>query len=184
MAKDGEIGTLTNCPAVDEVFVLAGRSWRVISIDEERKKIYVSQTKSSKIPSWTGTDGDIHTKVVRRMKQVLQESVIYPYLQPNAARLLVQARMLATETGLLESDVLQCGEKSFFIAPWVGTKEIRTIAKMLTEVRRMFLQMVSEQCNDCVHNITFLVESCDVSLKQGMNQVCNLPILSPAVLSL
>lgn len=132
MAQDGEIGTLTNCPAVDEVFVLAGRSWRVISIDEERKNIYVSQTKSSKIPSWTGTGGDIHTKVVRRMKQVLQESVVYPHLQPNAANLLAQARMFAMETGLLESDILQCGEKSFFIAPWVGTKEIRTIAKLLS----------------------------------------------------
>ena len=132
MAKDGEIGTLTNCPAIDEVFVLAGRSWRVISIDEERKNIYVSQTKSSKIPSWTGTGGDIHTKVVRRMKQVLQESVVYPYLQPNAANLLAQARMFAMETGLLESDILQCGEKSFFISPWVGTKEIRTIAKLLS----------------------------------------------------
>ena len=40
--------------------------------------------------------------------------------------------MFATETGLLESDILQCGEKSFFIAPWVGTKEIRTIAKLLS----------------------------------------------------
>ena len=37
--------------------------------------------------------------------------------------------------------------------------------------------MFSEQCNDCVHNITFLIESCDVSLKQGRNQVCNLSIL-------
>ena len=132
MAKDGEIGTLTNCPAVDEVFVLAGRSWRVISIDEERKNIYVSQTKSSKIPSWTGDGGEIHTKVVRKMKQVLQESVVYPYLQPNAANLLTKARTFATETGLLEREILPCGEKSFFIAPWVGTKEIRTIAKMFS----------------------------------------------------
>ena len=66
------------------------------------------------------------------MKQVLQESVIYPYLQPNATNLLVQARTFAKETGLLESNILQCGEKSFFIAPWVGTKEIRTIAKLLS----------------------------------------------------
>ena len=132
MAKDGEIGTLTNCPAVDEVFVLAGRSWRVISIDEERKNIYVAQTKSSKIPSWTGTGGDIHTKVVRRMKQVLQESVLYPYLQPNAVTLLTQARTYAEESGLLDNDVFPCGDRSFFIAPWVGTKEIRTISKLLS----------------------------------------------------
>lgn len=132
MAKDGEIGTLTNCPAVDELFVLAGRSWRVISIDEERKNIYVAQTKSSKIPSWMGTGGDIHTKVVRRMKQVLQESVLYPYLQPNAVALLTQARTYAAESGLLNNDVFPCGDRSFFVAPWVGTKEIRTISKLLS----------------------------------------------------
>ena len=132
MAKDGEVGTLTNCPAVDEVFVLAGRSWRVISIDEDRKNIYVAQTRSNKVPSWTSNGGDVHTKIVRRMKQVLQESVIYPYLRPNAVNLLVQARSFAKEMGLLDSDILPCGNGSFFIAPWVGTKEIRTISTMFS----------------------------------------------------
>ncbi len=120
-AKEGEIGTLTNCPAIDEVFVLAGRSWRTISVDEERKNIYVAPTKNSKIPSWAGTGGDIHTKVVQRMKQVLQESVLYPYLQPNAVDLLTWARTYAKENGLLESDVIPD-----------GTKEIRTISKLLS----------------------------------------------------
>ncbi len=50
----------------------------------------------------------------------------------------------------------------------------------ITEVRRMFLEMASEQCNDWIRNITFLVESCDVSLKQEINQVCNLPIIAPS----
>ena len=87
MSKDGEVGTLTNCPAVDEVFVLAGRSWRVVSIDEERKIIYVARTKSNRIPAWMGTGGDIHGKIVERMKRVLQEDTIYTYLQPNACLL-------------------------------------------------------------------------------------------------
>lgn len=110
----------------------AGRSWQVTSIDEERKKIYVKQTKSSRIPSWTGNGGGIHTKVVRRMKQVLQEDAVYAYLRPNAVSLLERARAYAAESGLLSSEVLPCGDGSFFIAPWVGTKEIRTISKLLS----------------------------------------------------
>ena len=66
------------------------------------------------------------------MKQVLQESVLYPYLQPNAVTLLTQARTYAEESGLLDNDVFPCGDRSFFIAPWVGTKEIRTISKLLS----------------------------------------------------
>lgn len=132
MSQNGEIGTLTNCPAVDEVFVLAGRSWRVVSVDEERKIIYVNQTKSNKIPAWQGTGGDIHQKIVHRMKLVLQENVIYPYLQPNAKKLLEDARQYVADNGLLDSEVFPCGEKSFFIVPWSGTKEIRTIAKLLS----------------------------------------------------
>lgn len=132
MSKDGEVGTLTNCPAVDEVFVLAGRSWRVVSIDEERKFIYVTLAKSSRIPTWAGAGGDIHDKVVERMKRVLQEDAIYAYLQPNAQRLLSDARKYARENGLLDRKVLPCSENSFYICPWCGTREIRTMAKLFS----------------------------------------------------
>ena len=132
MSKDGEVGTLTNCPAVDEVFVLAGRSWRVVSIDEERKFIYVTLAKSSRIPAWAGAGGDIHDKIVERMKRVLQEDAMYAYLQPNAQRLLSDARKYARENGLLDRKVLPCSENSFYICPWCGTREIRTMAKLFS----------------------------------------------------
>ena len=132
MSKEGEVGTLTNCPATDEVFVLAGRSWRVVSIDEERKTIYVARAKSDRIPAWSGTGGDIHGKIVARMKQVLQEDTRYVYLQPNAQRLLSEARTYARENGLLDSQVLPCGANSFFLCPWCGTKEIRTMARLFS----------------------------------------------------
>ena len=127
MTKDGEIGTLTNCPAVEEVFVLAGRAWKVVSIDEARKIIYVSKAHNTRIPSWSGGGGDIHAKVVQRMKQVLLENTIYPYLRPNAQKLLSEARELARESGLLKRDILPCGDTSFFLCPWTGTREMRTI---------------------------------------------------------
>lgn len=132
MTKEGEIGTLTKCPAVEEVFVLAGHSWQVVSINEEHKIIYVHKAKNTRIPSWTGTGGDIHTKVVQRMKLVLQEDVIYPYLQPNARELLLQTRQYIKENSLLENKIIYCGENSFFLCPWCGTKEVRTILKLLS----------------------------------------------------
>ena len=131
-SKNGEVGTLTNCPAIDEVFVLAGRSWRVISIDEERKIIYVSRTNSARIPAWMGSGGDIHGKIVDRMKRILQEDICYTYLQPNARRLLSRARKDARDSGILDCKIIPYNQNSFFICPWCGTREIKTISKLFT----------------------------------------------------
>lgn len=132
ISKDYEVGTISNCPAEDEVFILAGRAWKTVSIDIDRKKIYVTQSKSHKIPTWTGSGGEIHTKILRRMKRVLQEDLIYKYLQPNAVKMLVDARIFAAEHGFLDSSILLIGTNRFLILPWVGTKEVRTIAKLLS----------------------------------------------------
>jgi len=126
-SKEGEIGTLDNCPAADEVFVLAGRSWKVQSVDEDRKIIYVHPVKNSRIPSWSGSGGHIHTRIVQRMRQILEEGASYYYLRPNALRLLEQARHLARETGMLQSNIIPYGNGAFFLCPWVGTKELRTV---------------------------------------------------------
>ena len=100
LSSNGEIGTLNKCPAIGEVFVLAGRAWIVISVDEERKTIYVNQTKSSRIPSWEGGGGDIHSKVLQKMKSILMEETIYPYMQKNAIKVLTDARKIAKDSGI------------------------------------------------------------------------------------
>jgi ATP-dependent Lhr-like helicase len=41
-SKEGEIGTLDSCPATGEVFVLAGRTWKTLDVDMERKIVYVA----------------------------------------------------------------------------------------------------------------------------------------------
>lgn len=130
ISNDGEVGTLDECPETGKVFTLAGRSWVVVSVDLERKNIYVNKTKNNKIPSWSGNGADIHTKVVSRMKKVLQEDIVYSYLQPNAQKLLLEARKIARESGILEHDVIQHGENNYYLCPWIGTKTLSTIASL------------------------------------------------------
>ena len=67
--------------------------------------------------------GDIHDKIVERMKKVLQEDTVYTYLQPKAQRLLSDARKYARENGLLTSKVLPSRENSFFYLPMVWNKK-------------------------------------------------------------
>lgn len=130
-SQNGEVGTLDSCPGTDEVFVLAGRSWKVRSVDEERKIIYVHQVKNKRIPNWSGSGGEIHRKVVQRMKAVLLEDTVYPYLQLGATKLLSQARQFVRESGLLNSKIISLGERSFYLCPWTGTKELATIKNLL-----------------------------------------------------
>ena len=142
-SQSEEIGTLTSCPAVSEIFILAGRAWTVVSIDEKQKIIYVKQTHCNKIPSWVGGGGEIHTRVIQRIKKVLQETVIYPYLQPTAISLLKQAREYAAESSILESNILPGQSNSFFIVPWTGTKEISSLAKLLSNGLKQQLEIFS-----------------------------------------
>lgn len=132
ISGEGEIGTLTNCPMVDEVFVLAGRAWKTISIDEQRKIIYVVKAPNTRIPAWTGSGGGVHTKIVQRMKGILKETKEYAYLRPNAQKLIFQARRYAADNKLLEHDIFPCDEHTFVLCPWTGTKEIDTVAKLLS----------------------------------------------------
>ncbi|MDR2854839.1 MAG: DEAD/DEAH box helicase [Methanomicrobiales archaeon] len=142
-STEGEIGTLDNCPAVGEVFILAGRSWQVQSVDEDRKIIYVTQVKSKRVPHWSGSGGHIHTRIVQRMKQILLEDVQYIYLRPNALELLENSRRSVRDSEMLKNSIIPYGEKSFFLCPWVGTKELQTIKSLFSYGLKNSLQITS-----------------------------------------
>ena len=131
-SKEGEIGTLDSCPTAGEVFVLAGRTWKTLDVDMERKIVYVAPVRNNRIPSWNGSGGHIHTKIIQRMKKALEEDVCYPYLTPRAQKVLEAARSLARESGMLENSILPCGENSFYFCPWVGSKTMKTIKCLLS----------------------------------------------------
>ena len=131
-SQNGEIGTLSTCPAVSEVFILAGRSWQVSSIDEDRKVIYVKMVKNNRIPKWMGDhSGLIHTRIVAQMKKVLQEEMLYSYLQPGSQDLLSKTRDFVKDNHLLNSEFIPGNANSFYLCPWVGTRQLFTINNLL-----------------------------------------------------
>ena len=83
-----EIGTITTPPPVGDRFALAGRVWEVEELDIPHKLIYVKGVLGKMEVSWPGDYGEIHTRILERMKQVLLEDTVYPYLKPNAAERL------------------------------------------------------------------------------------------------
>ena len=133
-----EIGTITTPPPVGDRFALAGRVWEVEELDIQHKLIYVKSVEGKMEVSWPGDFGEVHTRVVERMRRVLEEDTIYPYLKPNAQKRLEQARHVARNTGMLDRSLVHLGGYSWCLFPWLGTRSFRTVRKLLQRVGKDF----------------------------------------------
>ena len=155
-AGSDEVGTITTPPPVGERFALAGRVWEVTELDLPHKLVFVKRVKGKMKISWPGTTGEIHTKLLVRMRQVLTEDTEYPYLSADAQARLAQARAVARETGLTEHLFLPLGAYTWVCFPWLGTKSFRTWRKYLAQFAEEFRisQITYEGC--CY--ITFRME--------------------------
>ena len=130
-AESDEIGTITSAPPVGERFALAGRVWEVLETDVPRRLIYVKAVDGKMEDSWPGDSGEVHTKILERMRKVLFEQTVYPYLMPHAAERLDQARHLAERTCMEREMLLSTGGYTKCLFPWLGTRAFRTLKRFL-----------------------------------------------------
>lgn len=116
-----ELGTIVKPPPPGDKIALAGRVWIVEEVDNKRHLVYCDAVKG-KVPAFFGLcPGDIHTKILERMKQVLEEDKAYPYLLKNAAARLEQARHIARNSRLTENPLICLGGNMWCFFPWIGT---------------------------------------------------------------
>ncbi len=132
-AGSDEIGTITTPPPVGDRFALAGRVWEVEELDIARKLIYVRGVEGKMEVSWPGDFGEIHTRILERMRQVLAEDTVYPYLKPNAQKRLDTARHLARNTGMFDHSLVSLGGYTWCLFPWLGTRSFRTLRKFIAK---------------------------------------------------
>ena len=166
-AGSDEIGTITTPPPVGDRFALAGRVWEVEELDIQRKLIYVKQVDGKMEVSWPGDFGEIHTKIVQRMRRILEEDTVYPYLKPNAAHRLEVARHLARNTGMLEHSIVHLGGYTWCIFPWLGTRSFRTLRKFIAA--HAFEYRISGIEHEAGAYITFKMErGNDYALARGL----------------
>ena len=153
-----EIGTISSPPPVGDRFALAGHVWEVEELDIARKLVYVRQVKGKMEISWPGDYGEIHTRILERMKRVLEEDTVYPYLKPNAQKRLNTARHIARNTGMLKHSLIHLGGYSWCLFPWLGTTSFRTLRKfLLTECGKRF-RISGLEYEGCSY-MTFRMES-------------------------
>jgi ATP-dependent Lhr-like helicase len=126
-----EIGSIIMPPPAGNQFALAGRTWKVLEIDSRRKTVFVERTQGMARVSWRGGTGNIHTRILQRMQQVLCENIQYPYLQNNAKERLKEARQLAQSVGLEREHIVLLEGNTCCIFPWTGTVEYRTFERFI-----------------------------------------------------
>ena len=130
-SESQELGTVVSPPPVGEKLAIAGHVWQVLDVDHKRRLIYCQQVKGS-VPAYFGQcPGDLHTKILTRMRRVLQEDRQYPYLMKNAVARLEQARFTAAHSGAAEKPLINLGGNMWCLLPWVGTYPFLTMERFL-----------------------------------------------------
>ncbi|MGM1023720.1 MAG: DEAD/DEAH box helicase [Bacillota bacterium] len=138
-----EIGSITTVPPPGYCFSLAGKLWKVVEVDTKHKAVYVKAAKGKVDTLWLGSGGDIHTLVTQKMRDVLAGEEIYSYLSSEAVNRLERARRLARESGLIKEIVIPAGGDSLFILPWVGSKQFRTLERLIKHTLSIRLSLRS-----------------------------------------
>ncbi len=116
-----ELGTIVMPPPKGEKIAIAGHVWIVEEVDHKRRLVYCEQIKG-KVPAYFGDcPGDINTKIILRMRDVLREDKKYPYLMKNAVARLAQARMTAQNSGVTDQPLICLGGNMWCLFPWLGT---------------------------------------------------------------
>jgi ATP-dependent Lhr-like helicase len=133
-----DLGKINTIPPIGSGIFLGGKNWKVLHLNRRTKEIFVSPGGSSAARIWRGGGGGIYNKVARRMRRVLEEETIYPYLTPQAAERLREGRTYAGETGMantmiIEAETDDAGISSFFLVPWLGSRSMKTLELALNK---------------------------------------------------
>ncbi|MDY5969633.1 MAG: DEAD/DEAH box helicase [Bacteroidales bacterium] len=130
-----ELGTVVKPPPVGDKLAIAGHTWVVEEVDAKRHLIYCHQVKG-KVPAYFGLEpGDLHTRILERMRRVLGEETVYPYLLPHAKARLAQARHVAECGGVAQQsstlDLVSLGGNMYCLMPWLGSYSFLALERFL-----------------------------------------------------
>ena len=126
-----EIGTIVKPPPIGDRIAIAGHVWVVEEVDRTHHQVYCHMIKG-RVPAYFGDEpGDIHTKILERMRKVLIETCSYPYLLKNAQARLMTARVDALHSGLGYRPLVCLGGSMYCLVPWLGSYSFLALERFL-----------------------------------------------------
>lgn len=126
-----ELGTVVQPPPPGEKLAIAGHVWYIEEVDHKRHLVYCQLVKGV-VPAFFGLcPGDIHTRILERMKLVLEEDKAYPYLMKNAVSRLALARHSARAGDITNRQLVNLGGTVYCLFPWLGTYAFMALERFL-----------------------------------------------------
>ena len=130
-AGSEELGTIVKPPPVGDKIAIAGRVWVVEEVDHKKREVCCTLVKGN-IPAYFGdVAGDIHTRILERMYQVLEEQKDYPYLMRHAVGRLAEARKTFAGAGMKGHPLVHLGGKMWALFPWLGSYAFLALERFL-----------------------------------------------------
>ena len=126
------VGSIQNMPSEDDLIQLAGRVWRVAKASKEKSVVEVEECDGEACNPWRSGTPPTHTRVMKKMLEVLESDETYPYLDEAASARLEDSRSIARASGMTSMFVEKVG--GFRMYPWLGTKQFDTLRRVLTKV--------------------------------------------------
>ena len=119
------IGTVTTAYSAGSRFALAGLTWECTEINEKSKIIFVKPISGVSKISWTGpSPSDLHTRLLRKMREILMSDADYAYLSDACVLRLRQIREIVRMTSIASKLIVPLGRKKKGVFPWIGTRQL------------------------------------------------------------
>lgn len=129
VASGRAIGTVVASPTVDvgTHLILAGRRWKILEIDPERREVLVEPSRAGKTPRFQVSGGaEIHGRVRQKMRGILQQDSVPVYLDTAGRQMLAAARATAHTANILHSPWFAEGTRTIWFN-WTGSRINRTL---------------------------------------------------------
>ena len=115
--------------------ILAGRRWRILTVDAERLVVKVEPAPGKRPPRFEGRGGaDIHPRVRSTMRQILLGDSVPIYLDATSQAMLRRARLAAADARLKDHSMVNTGNGTLWFT-WTGSRIHRVLdclARMAT----------------------------------------------------
>ncbi len=128
-----KIGTIEMPVPPGKYLTVAGITWIVIAVDNNKRLIFVEKTKRKIQLLWLGDRAIVHDRILKRMRQALFEDTEYPYLQDAAKDCLKKARVLAREYELDKNNIVDIGGGMLCVFPWLGHINFNTLTNIINK---------------------------------------------------
>lgn len=132
-ADNKKIGTvpLTRSLEIDDVFLFAGRGWKVVFFSEERRLIGVKSSNAAAEPLMLyGSSGQIHDTIRQEMFKIYASGEIPAFLNKQAKINLASGIKAFKQLGLDKHYIIN-GPQGLAIFPWKGDCILRTLMLLL-----------------------------------------------------